>query len=1138
MTGLLRDLDALLGAVDLGSRVGGQASLLVPVRDALDALTRGPSALDALVEAIAHPPGLPSLASVASLASGLEGVVGAVPADTSSPLEPLLLPLRRLAEDGLTASVGAPLVASLGVVRAVLGLATGRVFGGASGMPLPAALWGRRGMAESGVPDLAEVRACIAEAEGVLGALGDRLDAAAVLEWLRRASSAFARPSRKWPTLPVVGDTLEALQTVESWQAMDGPALTASLRRTLLGVAELVETPRSRVALPFVEAATTAGAGLQILGQARASLSPLLAGLRDKVLVTGLPPTETELRLLQAEVEALEALAAAVDPARTPLVRVDELAPGVERQMLRVVRAIHPGNDIAPLAARLRDWIGRIPAAEAEPMADLLATVRDLDVSVLTDPLTSVRGAVEDAVREVDEAKQAVRDALQEIVRPVDDALGAAVEALRLPEVLEALQALPGQVRRFVDEQVRPQVEPVRAAVSGAVDGVSEAVDAFDPGSLVAPIRDALERAAVLLGTGEVVAVFQGLDEAMGRALRALEGIDLAGAADESISRLGEVEKKLASIDPSDIPEASRPLLRQAVRVVTDVDFTGEVAAPLASAARSAVDAGPARVLDALDTAMAEVRRRVEAFRPSVVIGDALDLPFEDLLGAVRGFAPSQLLGRLADALRSLAANLGVLDVEGLVDPIAAGHRAVVEAVGALRPSRLMAPVQEAMERAVTRLFEVTGVDDLFDGLDDVVGTVRDAVGVLGDARGTLDRFAGMVGDAGDAEPALQALVQAAVARLDDVDLAGLGEGFAAVAAAVARVERDALAGELAVALRRAGERALPALEGADARWLVEAARGFPLAALRARRPTPAGVRLAALGARLGGAAATLAAARDPWITLSQRLQHHAAGMQERLGRYHLVTLLETGTVFDDLATPPSGAGELRAAVEAAVADALREPVSVLFAALRALAPHAAGFARGLSSLIDEVSARLDAMVGGQGVAGLVGAVEEAADLVRNVDLTPITDPLDATWRRIEGAVGALDPQPLAEALAAARHALADLLDLATLVPAEEVSALDATWTALADRVASLSPGAVVAETLDPVYDDLLSAVVPVLDLPGRLREEVQATGRKLGDDVVRELGRVEEAFDRMLRAIPVDAGPGGAVISATVVNG
>src|SRR5262249_50599507 len=73
-----------------------------------------------------------------------------------------------------------------------------------------------------------------------------------------------------------------------------------------------------------------------------------------------------------------------------------------------------------------------------------------------------------------------------------------------------------------------------------------------------------------------------------------------------------------------------------------------------------------------------------------------------------------------------------------------------------------------------------------------------------------------------------------------------------------------------------------------------------------------------------------------------------------------------------------------------------------------------------------------------------------------------------------------------------------------------------------------LSPSHVVAETLDPVFDQALGPVKELLDLPQQLGTLLHDTGETLKGALPADLERVEQAFDKMLKAIPLDGGGGG----------
>jgi molecular chaperone GrpE (heat shock protein) len=1138
MPGLLAELDALSLSIDIDAQIEAPAAELRQVITLVNQLVAGPPELDQMRAAIGSVPLPPALEGLASLGADIAGSVeGRFPDDVRPLLRPLLAPLLDLAAGGLRAGATVRVTGIVEVVRELMRLTTGRVFGGPQGMP-DGPEGGPQSFTAPPMPDIAELRAGIAEARAVLEGLGPRIDASRVIELLRRASGGFATPLRRWPPLPLVGELMEELATVEAWQRMTAPQLTASLRRTLEMTAALVASPRERVAAPAIAGAATLAGGGAMLAAAEAELAAVFATVRPKVLAGTGQATTTELVRLEAQAEALEGLAHALDVDAGPLAAVDALPDALTEQLLTVLRTLQPAHDVTPLVERVRQLVAELPAAEAEPLADVEQAIRDFDLSVLSAPLAAVRDAVQEAVDQVEAAKAEVRDALIAALQPVADALDAALAAARLDEIREALEGVPAALDAFVDDELRSSAAGLRDAVGTAVGAVSETADSFDPGVIVEPLRAALEQASDVLRSSEVTRAFDEVEEALETAIRAIESFDLSGAADEAVGLMGQIETRLADIDSALIPDEVKPIIAQAVEVVTRIEFTTEIAAPVLDKIEQAARTGPDMVLRTLEGSMDEVRVRVEGFRPSQAIGEALDRPFRELTSTLRQFSPRELLGRLQEALDGIAAGVGVLDVEAVIAPVAEVHAELAAQVERLRPSALLRPVEEAVEAAVAEIYGAVGLDDVFGGLAEVLAQIEALLGLLGDTRDLLAQAADLLEDPGDAEAEAEALVAAAVARLDDADMAALAPAFAAVADAVRATERNALAADLARSLQAAGDR-VPAMLASPAAGRVKALiRAFPDRELRQGRDRPSQRRLVAVMDRLLAVAAALDAAPPRWAMAAPRLQLYAGSIQERLLPYHQLLIGEGAGVLDSFARPPATTAALRAAVEEALRDGLAQPLRLVVEVFRRLAPHVGAHGRGVAAVMDAIHAKMDEVVGAGGIAGAVGAVEEVADLLRDIDMTPVSDPLDALHGRITEAVEALDPAPLRAVLEAARDAIGDLLTVTTIVDPADADQLDAAYAAAVDKIEGLAPAAIVSATLDPVYEELLADVLRVLELPKRLRALLQAAGADLTAEAKIQLARVEEAFDRMLRAIPLQTGARQASASVSVSVG
>ena len=1128
MPGLLDDLNSLFSGSGISGQISVQVEGLNDITAAVEALTQGPDVLTNLRNAVGNLPVPAGLEGIGNLSSSLGSL--SVPTDMSGALAPILGPITGL-NIQVTGSVGAA-IAALDLVREIVKLVTGQTAGGPNPMPSPAAF------RMQDAPSIDQLRGLFVQANEFLDQAGPRLDAARLLQLLQSNAGAWRSRNFIVPVVPVIDDTMEALATIALWQTMNGAQLSAHLAHTLSRTAELIATPRTIAAKPVLDAGAAVAAGSGVMTTITRDTGPVITRLRTKITATGEQPSSNEVVAVEQAAENLRKLAEAMDPQRSPLARWSTADETITRQLLAVIRALEPSLSPGAVLPTLRDGLAALTPPPATAADEIVAEIEAFDLSALTDPLQAVTRAVQDVVDQVNEAKETVRQALEDALSPVADALDAALNAAGFEQIRTTLESLPNEIQNFVDTQITPTVEPIRSAVTSAVTAVSEAADQFDPEVLIQPLREAVESAAALLQGDEIAQIFADLENVLNQAISAIEGLEISVAADESIDLIGEIEAKVSAIDPATIPDSAKPLLAQGVQIVTNIEFSAEVGAPLLSKLEEALEAGPVAVIGELEAAMDTLKTALENFRPSVAIGDLLDRPFQDLLAVLRQFRPSDLLGLLQSALDDLKNRLHVLDVEAVVDPLVNVYNIVRTQVEALRPSTLLRPVEDAIQAAIERVYQASGVDTIFAGINDVLETIQSWTGLLVDCQNVLNRFAALLDQPGDASASVNAVVEDALARLDTVDMATLRNAFDQAATAAASIERDTLARDVAMAFQNAGRSGPALLNSADCAAVLRLGTEFPLAALRSQRETPSRDRVAAAIESWQDSAAKLAGARTAWTTLGPELDVAASRVQERMLDYYRVTRIEADNYFAEFLNPPRTNAELKEAVRRALTEALTDPLTTVLVAFTTLAPWVRLGGLTIGRVTGSIHAKIDSIVGAGGVGGAVNAIEDAVNLLRGIDLQPVVQPLDALYARVETAVAALNPEPLRAALRAARDAIAGLLNITTLINQSDIDALDATYNEALEKIEALSPGALVAETVDPVYLDLLADFLVVLDLPLRLRLRIQEAGRNLKDEAVRELARVEAAFDQMLRAIPLDGGASASVsvgVSASV---
>ncbi|MFV8754473.1 hypothetical protein ACNOYE_28325 [Nannocystaceae bacterium ST9] len=1122
MPGLLAQLDLEIGNFDVGSMLDGVIGQLGDLGGAVGGLTEGPGVVGEILAKLGDPPKPDGLDGIANFTASVGGAISLVPSDTSGPLAPLLAPFQQIA--GLKVGVSITgMTAAFDAVRELVRLTTGRSFGGPQ--PLP------DGSTPPDAINLARIRGVLDEVDGQLDAMLDNVDPSRLLALIQRFGSGAQDMHSTWPKLPITADMFEAFALVERWQDMSPATLTDHLAHTLAGSARFIALPRTRVVDPALEQAREAARVGERSAKAKLELLPLLAELPAR-LAAGERLYPSELASLRSLVDELETTSRALRLAGSPLASIESLPTRVEREFMRVLRVVDPAIDRAAIEAQARSALARLPAAAEAPLGDLVTAIETLDLSVITGPISAIRQAIETAVDTAKAALDQVRQALMDLLQPVADGIAALVEAIGLDKLQAALGQVPDMIRGFVEGEIMTRLASLKADVESAVHTVSSAVDAFKPQELLDQLEARVAVVAEIFEKPEVRSVFAGAQTVVQSVVDVLEQFpaNLRSAADQSVQTLDSV-RAVAEKIPSDlIPDAAKPPLQQAVDAIADLDITGTVGVPIASAVDTALEQGVLPLLTEFEDLLGEVRDRLEKFKPSSLISDDIEKPFQDLLAKLREFKPSDLLDDIADALAGLREQVHVVEPDELLAPLIELHAQLRGALAKLDPVVVLKPVEDAIQSAIQSLLEASGFEAVFAGVREFLEELDGWVDLLHYGQQTLERAAERMARPVDVEAQLSALVDGALARVDQIEFAALAPALSEGQRAAQAMDARRIAAELAPALRAASNTA-DLLVGADVRDLTAALRALP-------SPAELGFVDAELGRiadRLLGVATTLDAAVDPWHALSPRLARMAGELETSLRGYALLGVIEGRNVLSGFLEPPTNVAGLRVQIGDALRESVRLPVVMMAGLVGAITPHLAGLAGDLGRVLGALHGKFDAITGEQGLLGTVKALDEGLDLLRDFDLGPIRDPLNTQiYQPILGVVDAIDPEPLRAILQAVKDALESLLDLANLISPATLAELDGTYAKAVDALAMFSPRTVLIEVLDPVYERVLADILPLFDLVTRLRVAVEKSADELPPEIVAQLSRVETAFDALLHSLPLQPS-GGVKVSVSV---
>jgi hypothetical protein len=918
-----------------------------------------------------------------------------------------------------------------------------------------------------------------------------------------------------------------------------------------------------------------------------------LAGLAIDVLLP-LPRSEltdlaTRTRSLLGELTTIELRAGATQ--------------GVVVALDAVTAAAVAGDDLA-----LREALERLPLVRASAITNLAADLRRLaaDVAALRvdaalRPIASVASGLHDArdgaIEQLDAWRTQVADARGMIARidperiaaelsafldeletwaqaVLHASVDAQVDALRswlrdlfghLPlrqlraEVTAGIQGLASAVREAgVDTAVRDLrrlledaeevvtsadlAGPIRTALAGAQALVVDTIEELT--SRLAVVASSVEAVAgeaevVLSGAVEGLAAFRtAIDEV--QLLLSAAGIDAAGQqVAGALAELRETAEQLLSVAP--LPDALRPLIDQLVASIEAIDLDEVLRAPLEQAAAQLVM--PPELGAELRHGLAAAAEATRSLVPKQLIAD-LDDAIGDVVAGIRAFDPATLLADVTAAFADAAALVGRLDPRPAAAALRPTHEALLEALDAAHPRRLLAP-------AIAIYDQLMGAIDV----PDPATTARHLAQTTGTAGTELARAATrplsrlvpeaevVAPDRPPAEappplPATDDLRAGDVIRLLGWLPARLREGIEALddeGATALLADLDAVTGSLANDLRRIAAD-LHGLEERLDRGLDEVLEPVAAAQMRAQLAVQARARtadgaasldvdvdlavIASLGpSRLRDAtAADQDAAHTEVVRASATLAGATAGTLER-------------TAATLAATRVGGlTGDLDAFLAALDPEPLAAEVDAMVVAALDRAPDAVVAMGGtLRDLDGRISALIRLVDPGQLLERFLPVVDVLREQVELLDPGRLADELGEVHLAVRAAVAAFDPAVVATELYDVVEAV--VAQLQGLDPASLLGDL----TPLADAVARVEQ-IVPGEALAAVGGQLVAVGVQLeaIDVAGLLTT-VEDLPDAVSDALVAVAGALKAEILALLKAIRYVSASGSITVNAEV---
>ncbi len=920
----------------------------------------------------------------------------------------------------------------------------------------------------------------VAQVDAVLSQLPDTVDAGVLLQLLLMLLGSKPRDRFFAINLPVVDDLLEPLQTLAAWATLDQDGVAAHMAASIDALTARI---RQSAPLPLADLAATldtlapqwrAGA----LASATDAIADGMTALEDALRNADEAAAATLLTAVNAAIDDYEAIRAAMSadvlPAVPSLHAVPALSPAaLADHMTHLLVLLEPTNVTARLAPLL---------PQVEPIApEAMEAVRNA-VQPLIDWLQDITGlldfgAAQDGIADVAADARAlaadIESGLTSVTLEVQAAFAAVSEALDGVGLDDLRAQLATQIAQFGD-QVRRDVAqafaPARDGTRTAITAVSNALDAFDPSSIVDALQKVVDEIAGVLNGDDVQRAIGNVKEAVDDVAEALRSLSFQPVTDEVVALIGQMKAGLQAIIDTDINDATKAALATAMsalpgdlRPATD---------PLVEDFGVLVATGPTAVLRRVKDAPQRLLDQVRRFEPAAMIGDRLSAPYRDLLARADDFDAARLFAAAdAELERARQRLLRTVRPGRALEPLRAPVQQLLSTLETFSAAALLDPLTSKVEETVARIVEASPVDEILGAIDGVFDAVRDILAFAEQIRSVSTRIGQLFDALADADVQVDAWRDHVLANVPDGANGPLQTAFAALRAALDGVRHaDVLA-----SFDTASAAVLSELDALDpAARLTRIVTAYGRLASRVAALPPSATRTAAeqVLARFNPA--------QPLHSAPLRLAHE---VRTRItsARSGLVALAHEWTEMVDGLEPlrHADATALRDLVAAALEPTL-QPVRFIFRALGHLAVPVNGITSTLTDLVTTLTARLDALVNGpESLSAISGAVQEVVDALRHIDLGFIARSLDEVRGAVHDKVRLLDPARLAGDLDAAFEQALSGLSLGAIVPTEDLAALDAAWQGIVDKLHASDPRQLVEQAVQPVYD---AAITPLLD--------------------------------------------------------
>lgn len=969
----------------------------------------------------------------------------------------------------------------------------------------------------------------VAQLDSVLGKLPDNIDAASLVQLLLALAGSKPRDRFIAINLPVLDDFVDPLQTLAIWAALDVDGIRAHMTTS---VDALTARVRECATQPVAELA--AGLGLFSTGLRATALSSAADDLAQKLgaldeALRGNDAVATSLaqQALDAAIDAYAALATTMAGDALPAARALRQLPALQPARLvddleHLAMLVEPSNLASTLSVAI-PAVSPIPTEAIDAFKDGVQPLIDwlnelmglLNFGGAQAGVAQVASKARELANDIESGLTGVTLEVQAAFAGVSDAIdGLGLDALRA-QLSAQIQTFGEQLRR----EVVQAFEPARDATHQAIDVVSQTLNAFDPSSIVAALQQVVDGVAAVLSGDDVKGAIEQVKQAVDTVAEALRSLSFQPVTDEVVGLINQMKNGLQAIIEKELNEATKSALGAAMSILPG--DLHPVTDPLLADFGNLIENGPLVVLQSVKDAPKRLLDQIQQFNPAALIGDQLSGPYRELLARADDFEASKLFAAAdAELERARRRLLESARPSRALDPLRAPVQQLFGKLDAFSAAALLAPLTDKLEETVDQIIEASPVDEVLAAVNGVFAAVRDVLSFLERIQSVASRV----------ERLFTAFARA------DVELDAWRDRVLASVPSVGGSLAPAVAGL---------NGAIDAVRHVDVLAAFDAATAGVVGQLDQLDPAARLTRIVTAYARLVPRVAALPPLSSARTAAEQSLQRfnptqpqHSAPLraaadvraQLTAARGELVASAAAwGSAAEDLALlHVENGADLRALLAGAVDVALR-PVRFVFASLASMAGMVSGITSTLAELVTALTSRLNALVNGpESLSAISDAVQQVVDALRGINLSFVGQSLDQVLGTVRDKLRLLDPARLATDLDSAFEQALSSLSLSTIIPAQDLAALDAAWQSVVDKLRTLDPGKLLEGAVQPIYDAAITPLLDAFDLTpifDALLEFFDSLEGELGTG----LDEVNAAYQSLIALRP---GGGGASLS------